>query len=106
MKKGELKKMILAVLKDEPKTRDSDQYLTLKIWVRFYPKRIDLTYPKNPKVGFREIMDLPREDNVKRIRAVIQNDEGRFLPTSEKIAKQRKLNMEKWYQYIKYNINS
>ena len=44
-----------------------------------------------------DLMDLPREDNVKRIRAVIQNKEHRLLPTSEEVLKQRGVNEKYWH---------
>ena len=65
-----------------------------------------MTDPKNPKVGLVEIMKLPREDNVKRIRAIIQNEEGRFLPTTQQVAKRRDIEMDKWHKYVAFNINS
>jgi hypothetical protein len=85
MKKGELKKIILEVLSNTPKARDDDQYLTLCIWNRYFKSKM-LTIPGDPLkktyVALTDILVLPREDNVKRIRAVIQNDEGKFLPTT------------------------
>jgi len=92
----ELKKKVATMLEECPATRDSDQYLTLKIWARFYPGRIDFTDPANPKVSFKDIMELPREDNCKRIRAKFQNDELKWLPTKWSVAKQRKINEEVW----------
>ena len=92
----ELKKKVETMLQECPATRDCDQYLTLKIWARFYPKVIDFTDPANPKVAFKDIMKLPREDTCKRIRAKFQNDELKYLPTKWSVAKKRQLNEEVW----------
>lgn len=99
MKKQNLKLLIEEVLKEKPKARDSDQYLTLCIWNRYYS---ELLFQHRDKlaVTLENIMLLPREDNIKRIRCVIQNEENRFLPTSEEVAKQRKMNIEKWKQFL------
>lgn len=91
-----LKKQVEEVLQKVPESRDSDQYLTLKIWVAFYHRMIDLTDPANPKVAFKDIMKLPREDACKRYRAKFQNDELKYLPTRWEVAKKRQLNEEVW----------
>lgn len=101
-----LKKHVLAVLESTPKSRDSDQYLTLCIWNRYYGSRLielDIQGEKVKVVPLKSIMDLPREDNVKRIRAKIQNEEGKFLPTSLEVAKQRKINEDVWRKYTLNN---
>lgn len=99
--KNVLKKQILEVLKEYPQSRDSDQWLTIKIWAKYYPSRIHLNELTNDKYIFlKDIMEMPREDNVKRIRAVIQNEENKFLPTSLKVVKKRKINEQKWKDYL------
>lgn len=98
-----LKKKILRVLEENPKARDSDQWLTLKIWALYYPSKIktieeEVNGVVRPRkyVCLEDILDLPREDNVKRIRAKIQNEEHRFMPTTLEVAKQRKISEEDW----------
>ena len=107
-----LRKHVLAVLEAVPKSRDSDQYLTLCIWNRYYPQYVREIEVENPHdtnkskvkmVALVDIMHLPREDNVKRIRAKIQNEEHKFLPTSLEVAKQRKINEEVWRKYTLNN---
>lgn len=99
-----LKKQVLKVLEKYPKARDSDVRLMLILWQMFYPSRIHKTEPVNrPYVFLTDIMDLPREDNIKRVRAIIQNVENKFLPTSWAVAKQRKINEGTWRAYILNN---
>jgi len=101
--KGLLRKQIITILSNTPKARDSDQYLTLCIWNRFYPEKI-ITLPDGDlSVKLKDIMLLPREDNIKRIRAIIQNEEKLFLPTSLEVAKQRKIEENDWRAYLKQN---
>lgn len=104
-----LKSMVLQVLRDFPMSRDSDAWLTVKLWCVFYPSRIQKTEWTNPENGktkdrkfiyLDDIIDLPKEDQVKRVRAIIQNEENKFLPTSLDVAKQRKINEDTWREYI------
>ena len=154
-----LKEKVEAVLKDYPKSRDSDVWLTLKIWSLYYPTLISrggflmnfrnhiaetlgkraMVKPYNfgfaewelytsqtqvwknmldefdntllkggyvaqvdekivpvAMVELKNIMELPREDNVKRIRAKFQNEKKMYLPTSLEVARQRKISEEEW----------
>ncbi len=100
-----LKSQVLEILEKYPKARDSDQWLTIKLWCVFYPSRIQVLAPEDPQVNrkyvfLEDIMDLPREDNVKRLRAIIQNVEHRFLPTTWEVARQRKINEDEWKEYV------
>lgn len=100
MARNELKNQIIKILTDFPQSRDSDQYLTIKLWCIFYPSRIIREEGKEPTIRLKDVMDMPREDHVKRIRAIIQNEEHRFLPTSLEVAKQRKINEAEWKAYV------
>lgn len=102
-----LRVMVERVLKEFTSARNSDQWLTIKIWTLYFPSKIielpsDVPESASIKaVKLTDIMELPREDNVKRIRAIIQNEEHRFLPTSPEVRKQRKINEEIWLEYVK-----
>lgn len=98
-----LKNKVLAVLEEYPQTRDSDQYLTLIIWKKYYPSRIFKVSNGSSAILLKDIMEMPREDNIKRVRAIIQNVENKFLPTSLEVAKQRKINEETWREYVRFN---
>ncbi len=96
-----LKSQILQILENYPKSRDSDLWLTIKLWCVFYPSRIKNDEKLGKFVFLKDIMELPREDAVKRIRAVIQNEEHKYLPTNWKVAKQRKINEDIWKDYTR-----
>ena len=68
------------ILQQVPKARDSDQYLTLMVWNTYYPSLIFDT--ENGKaILLKDIMEVPREDTIKRIRADFQNVQGKYLPS-------------------------
>lgn len=92
------KKVRYCLDKDEA-SRNSDIRLTQVIWWTFYReslKEIDGVY----FVSLGKLFDLPREDNIKRIRAKIQNEERKYLPTDPKIAKKRGWNEDEWRSYL------
>lgn len=93
---NQLKSRVLSILKDFPKARDSDIWLTIKLWTLYYPTLIDRTDQENPKIKLSDILHLPREDNVKRVRAKIQNEEHLYLPETPEVRKQRKISEEEW----------
>lgn len=100
----ELKGQIEAVLRDLPHTRNSDTDLLVEVWRRFYPDYLitragdGMQYVCVEKLGW-----LPSQDDVKRIRATFQNDERKYLPTLEKVAKARKMNIPEWQVALGYN---
>ncbi len=90
-----LKKQVEAVLKEYPETRNSDITLTTKIWQRFYGI--------GDTVELKKLYDLPREDNIKRIRAKFCEEKKSWAyPTSLLVAKQRKIKEEEWRGVLGY----
>lgn len=104
-----LKMQVEEVLDLFLEARNSDITLLIKLWERYYPDSIN--FPggdfkrQDPYVFLRDLYELPREDNVKRIRAKIQNQEGKYLPTEWKIAEQRGINEERWKKYLGYKVD-
>lgn len=95
-KRGDLKQKVLATLAREPETRDCDVKLTISIWTNYYRELIKQGSDGNLGVYLKDILKLPREDSIKRYRAIIQNDELKFLPTTWEVARRRKLNEQVW----------
>ena len=103
-KKKKLEEEIRFCLKEYPQTRNSDIELTIRIWQTFYPTKLILREKDSRYyVAVRDLFDLPREDNVKRLRARIQNELGEFLPTDINVVRQRRINEEKWREYLLNN---
>lgn len=99
---NELRTKVEKTLKEYPDTRNSDIALTIKIWEEYHAEK--LVTAKNGKkyVCVENLYDLPREDNVKRIRAKIQNEENNYLPTTWEIAKKRGILRQQWEEALGY----
>lgn len=106
----ELTKHVEAILKEHPKARNSDQWLTLKIWATYYKSRIKQVEEKLPDgttrirkyVFLDDILELPREDNVKRIRAHFQNDFHMYPPTDKSVIIKRGQEQIVWRDNLGY----
>jgi len=81
------------VLQDKPPMRNSDKMLTWAVWQRFYGTGYAITRD--------QFMDLPSEDNVKRIRAKF-NSEMLYLPTSQEVAEARGIKGKEWSEALGY----
>lgn len=87
------------ILKLDEKSRNSDIRLMQLIWWKFYPQfvtEIDGKY----YIDINNLYDLPREDNIKRIRAKIQNEEKLYLPTDAIVANKRGWKEDEWRSYL------
>lgn len=96
-----LQDKILNCLKSYPETRDSDITLMIKIWEDYHSDMLARSGGEL-YVKLDRLYDLPREDNIKRYRAKIQNEEHKYLPTTWEIAKARKINEEIWRRELGY----
>lgn len=96
-----LKNAIEYILKTHPSTRDSDITLMIELWKYYYPSSLMTGKSGNQAVLLDKLYDLPREDNIKRLRAHIQNVDKKYLPTNWHVAKQRKINEQEWKEYIR-----
>lgn len=96
-----LKKMVEIMLDENAKygnieCRNSDIALTILIWRRWYNVQ--------DAVAVSRLFDLPREDNVKRVRAVFQNTEHKYLPTDPSILIKRSIEEAYWFDALGYNL--
>jgi len=102
MKMGVLKNQVLYCLEQFPETRNSDIKLTNCIWLTYY--RDYLTELDGEHyVKLLSLYALPNQDDIKRIRAKIQNREKKYLPTSSEVAKKRHWQEEEWRSVLGYN---
>lgn len=88
------KKEVENVLRDYPETRNSDIALMVILWKKIYPHKIVLSKNMNLCVELYNLEELPRESEIGRIRRKIQ--EKMYLPTDEKVARARRMNMDEW----------
>lgn len=101
-----LKQAVGDMLKENPATRNSDITLMIEIWRKHFPQRIKRGSTGEEGVWLKDLYDLPREDNVKRVRAYWQNDKKLYLPTEESVAKVRGINMDEWRVAMGYPTKS
>lgn len=84
-KLNNLQERVAYVLSQFPETRNSDITLQIKYWQTFQREKLS-----GGVVPLQELYDLERLTSIARARATIQNDYKLYLPTSGKVAKQRK----------------
>lgn len=95
-----LKEKILWILSEDEQSRNSDIRLTQMIWYKFHSNKLLKLDDGTQAVRLKDLFDLPREDNIKRLRAKIQNEEHKFLPTTMEVRKKRKINERIWHDYM------
>lgn len=92
-----LKEKIEECLEKYPETRNSDVALTNAIWLEYYKEWLFPAPDGNAAIRLSDLHELPNQDDVKRFRAKIQNEERRFLPTDPDVIEKRRLNQQAWY---------
>ncbi len=111
-----LKDQVIEILKEQPATRNSDIALTIAIWRRYFPGYLFKAPSGESSICLKDLYELPREDNVKRVRAKLQEmalkriedrtatgGEHWYLPTDEKVIAQRQINAVLWKKALGYN---
>jgi len=91
------------VLAQYEEARNCDMTLTYLVWYEYHQDR--LKYVDNEwYVKLSDLKELPREDHVKRHRARLQNEEGKYLPTDPTVIKKRRLHESKWRKELGYDL--
>ena len=91
-----LKEQVEEILRIYPATRNSDVKLMLNLWLKYYPAAM-LKIGDERVVKLKDLYELPREDNIKRIRAKF-NEQGLYMPTNPEVIRQRKQKEVQWRQ--------
>lgn len=94
---------VINILRDNPETRNSDVTLSITLWKKYYSELIFTSKSSVDYIPLSRLYELPREDNIKRIRAKIQNIERKFLPTSEVVFLKRAANSKEWRKFLGYS---
>jgi hypothetical protein len=97
-----LREIVEKELSINKKARNDDQFLTLSIWWRHYPEYF-IVHECKYYIKADAVLSLPREDNIKRLRAKIQNEERKYLPDDPIVRKKRGISEEVWLKYCTYN---
>ena len=78
----QLKKQVETILQEDEQSRNSDIRLMMVVWSKYYPEFITKIKDRQGNIKhyieFKNLYNVPREDNIKRIRAKFQNEE---IPT-------------------------
>lgn len=81
-----------------PDSRNDDTLLTYYIIATYLPDEIEKKESGKVYISY-EAMGRIREDHVKRVRAKIQNEEHKYLPTDPIVRKKRKISEAYWHQW-------
>lgn len=101
----DLKTKVEQILSNYEAARNSDITLMLLLWEQFFPEYIEISRSGRKMVDIKALYDLPREDNIKRVRAEIQNVERRYLPTDIMIFIKRARLSDEWKQVLGYRTD-
>ena len=96
-----LDKKVRICLAADVESRNDDLRLTQVVWWRYHRECVKLIDGVH-YVAVRDLHNLPREDNIKRVRAKIQNVEHKYLPTKPEVAVKRGWNEDRWRHYLGY----
>ena len=107
----DLKSKVIYILERHESARNSDIALMIELWKEFFTDHINTEHIGSK---YRQYVDLdslyflPREDNIKRVRATIQNHKTnpQFLPTDPDVRKKRGILEEVWRRYVGANPES
>ena len=96
MKKSNLKDHVESVLRDFPDTRNSDVTLTLYVWLRVGGDKVFEIDGKEGKfIRLKDIIGLPSEDKVSRIRRKFQ-EENKYPATDPIVIQKRSKERKEW----------
>lgn len=98
----QLTKKVRYCLKEFPETRNSDERLTIVLWSKFHPDLLDRSFMGRAVVPIENVMKLPSQDKIKRIRANIQNKHKLYPPTIWEVAEQRDWAQAAWKEVLGY----
>ena len=101
IEKSKLKDQVELVLKTNEDARNCDTRLMLLVWQRYYPT----DYYSLLKGNVGSIYQLPQRDNVNRFRRKF-NEEGKYYPTKEEVARARNINIDDWRRALGYSSES
>jgi len=87
---------IRLVMKLFPTTRNDDFVL----WVKYLEKYESCVFD-DMKLVIDYLHRATQQTEVVRCRAIIQNGEGQYLPTCQRVARARKISVRKWERWIK-----
>lgn len=101
-----VREMVEHILEVEPDTRDSDVRLMIAVWKKYYPEKIHIGLNGRVMVWVADLYHLPREDRIKRVRALVQNVDKKFPPTTWEVAEFRGWAEDEWKLAMGYHVEN
>jgi len=103
-----IKQRIEYILNDSEQSRNYDKVLYLSYIQKFHPSCIEWSNKREDfYISFKGYMILPNYATIKRLRAIIQKKEGKFLPTDAKIIRLRRMQQKQMKSFVKeQSLNS
>lgn len=104
MKIESLTKQVENCLERNEQTRNSDIALTIMLWQEYYPNHIGVEKGTGfAYVKLETLFALPNVAEIGRIRRKFQ-EMGKYPPTDENVAKQRRILEKEWRRQMMYSI--
>lgn len=98
-----LKNKVYKLLRDYPSSRNSDLVLTAIYWQKYFPSRIRKDDTGKKFIYLSDFLVLTKQSDIGRVRQIIQNIDGEFLPDSAEVRKQRGINEQRWKEFVLKN---
>lgn len=92
----QITKAVATVLENDPESRNDDRRLTFKVLQQLQGDSSSKIFV----LKLRELYKLPAFTTIARVRAVLQNELSKYLPTSPEVRKKRRISEETWLNYI------
>jgi len=92
-----LVRTVVSIMEADTESRNDDRRLTFKVLLRLKGES-----DREPvlTLKLRELRKLPAFATITRVRAVIQNNLHKYLPTSPEVRRKRLINEDVWMEYI------
>jgi len=90
--KDKVRNRVERLLEEDERTRNDDLWLIYKIWRQ----------ESKVFIPFEDFQTLTSAETVRRMRAFIQNEEKKFLPTDPKVRIKRRINEESWRTWLRF----
>ena len=89
-------KAVVQVLETDPESRNDDRRLTFKVLQQLKGDSSSKIFV----LKLRELYKLPAFTTIARVRAVLQNEMLKYLPTSPEVRRKRRISEDAWLTYI------
>jgi hypothetical protein len=87
---------VIEVLQHDEESRNDDKRLTFKVLARLLPGD-----DKRRKIELKmtQLRKLPAFATITRVRAFVQNELGKYLPTKAEVREKRRISEEAWHDW-------